>query len=544
MCLTRLTIALSAVLLSSARPASGELAVQVILNVRGSTYGVNTFEQPPDCEGAVGPLHFVELINGRFAVYRKSTGTVAQSKTDSAFWENAGITFPGGDAVSDPRVVFDPSSQRWFASAILYNPVTLVGGSFMLAVSSSSDPTNAWKAVTIVADPVNGNMPDFPTLGLDANGVYLSANMFEPNSGPPVGSSLFSIPKADLLLATPTATNATSFGILDYGTYGSVLQPAYNPGGTNTAQVVAVGDLGIDFAFHSNVVIFSITNATGPGQAILNSPSSLPVSPYFVPIDAPQPDAAAAPLDNGDARFSAVVRQVGDVIYAVHAEEVNPQLDSNSNWVGQAAIRWYKISAADSSILQSGTLTDPVLQYFYPSVAANADGTVVIGCNGSSTNSFVGSYAFVGETVAGVTTFGPPLLLKAGTASYSAPDPNRGVSRWGDYSATSLDPADPTTFWTIQMLPIASQTYITQITSLRAVKQPPQPPALTLTLALPNVILSWPASGATFTLQTTPAVAPAADWTPASATYATNGAVVSATVPASSTTAFFRLVLQ
>ncbi len=538
--LIRLVPLLGAALLISRGPASGNLVVQIGLNVRGSTYGLNTFGRPPDSDGAVGPVYFVELINGRFAVYRKSSGTVAQSKTDTSFWQSSGLPLPNGQSVSDPRVLFDPGSQRWFASAIFFDTRTLASNSFVLAVSSSADPTGPWHGVSLVADPVNGNFADFPTLGADANGVYLSANMFGPGQGAPVGSALVSIPKADLLLATPTVTNATSFGILSYANYGAVLQPVFNPGGTNSAQVVAVADLGKDYAYHSNLVIGSITNAAGPGSAILSAPSSILVNPYFVPINPPQPNPADTNLDDGDSRISALVQQVGGVIYAVHGEEVNAQLDTNQVWTGQAAIRWYKINAADHSIIQSGTLSDPAIHYFYPSIAANQDGTVVIGCNGSSTNSFVSSYAFVGETVGGVTTFGPPLLLKAGSASYIATDVSRGDTRWGDYSATSVDPADPTRFWTIQMVPTATTTFITQITSVRAVKQP----IVTLLSTPPNVTVSWPITVASFALQTASDLGPTAVWGLANATYATNSGVVSAVVPASAETAFFRLSLQ
>src|SRR3974390_3088271 len=139
--LLRLGPLLTAILIASGVPASGNLVVQIGLNVTGSTYGVNTFYRPPDSEGAVGPAHFVELINGRFAVYSKSTGTVAQSKTDTSFWQDSGITVPSGQLMSDPRVVFDPMSQRWFASAIMFDPGNLASNSFTLAVSSGADPT-------------------------------------------------------------------------------------------------------------------------------------------------------------------------------------------------------------------------------------------------------------------------------------------------------------------------------------------------------------------------------------------------------------------
>src|SRR5512136_1255839 len=139
--LIRLVALLSAALLSSGRPAWGNLVVQVGLNVRGSSYGVNTFARPPDSDGAVGPVHFVELINGRFAVYRKTTGTAVKSTSDVNFWQSSGLTIPSGQDVSDPRVLFDPISQRWFAAAILFAPNNLTSNSFLLAVSSGADPT-------------------------------------------------------------------------------------------------------------------------------------------------------------------------------------------------------------------------------------------------------------------------------------------------------------------------------------------------------------------------------------------------------------------
>jgi hypothetical protein len=538
--LIRLVTLLGAALLGGGGPASGTLVVQIGQNFTGSTYGVNTFARPADGDGAIGPAHFVELINGRFAIYNKTNGALVQSTSDMSFWQNSGITIPSGQEVSDPRVVFDAGSQRWFASAIIFNPSTFAGNSFMVGISSGADPTGPWQGVSLVADPVSGNFADFPTLGVDGNGVYLSANMFQPGAGTEAGLALISIPKADLLLATPTATNATSFGILDYASYGAVLQPVFDPAGKGSATIVAAASFGIDFAYHSNLIISSITNAAGPGAALLSPPSSIPVDSYFVPINPPQPDPAADDLDDGDSRFTAIVRQVGDIIYAVHGEETDVHVDNSGYWAGQAAVRWYKINARDHSIIQSGTLSDPVMHYFFPSVAANADGTVVIGCNGCSTNSFVSSYVFVGETVNGVTTFGPPVLLQAGSASYKFTDPGYGASRWGDYSATSVDPIDPTRFWTIQMVPSSLQVYYTRITEVRAVKQP----VLTLTRTSPDITLKWPVTVAAFQLQTTTNPAVPAGWAPSSATYATNNGIISATVPASAGRAFFRLNLQ
>ena len=98
-------------------------------------------------------------------------------------------------------------------------------------------------------------------------------------------------------------------------------------------------------------------------------------------------------------------------------------------------------------------------------------------------------HAVVGETVDGLINFGNLILLKAGSASYQNVDPSRGVSRWGDYSATSVDPSDPNRFWTIQMIPGDSSVWTTQITELIT-----SPLRLTIAWSGTNILVSWPAS--------------------------------------------------
>src|SRR2546427_738368 len=84
--------------------ASGQTQVVVELgqNFTGSTFGIDSAFVPPDCNGAAGPDHFVELINGRFSVYAKTNGVRLLTKTSSDFWTAAGLSFPSGVIASDP----------------------------------------------------------------------------------------------------------------------------------------------------------------------------------------------------------------------------------------------------------------------------------------------------------------------------------------------------------------------------------------------------------------------------------------------------------
>src|SRR5260370_17208543 len=95
-------------------------------------------------------------------------------------------------------------------------------------------------------------------------------------------------------------------------------------------------------------------------------------------------------------------------------------------------------------VLDSGIISPPGLDVYFGSIAVNPLGEVVIGFSGSGPNDYPSAYAVAGSLNGDVLQFGDPMLLKAGVAPA---DLNNG--RFGDYSATTYDPADPSHFWTI-----------------------------------------------------------------------------------------------
>ena len=66
----------------------------------------------------------------------------------------------------------------------------------------------------------------------------------------------------------------------------------------------------------------------------------------------------------------------------------------------------------------------------------------------------------------------------AGADDYQRLD-GSGRNRWGDYSATLVDPSDPTTFWTFQEWVIGDNRWAVQITSLQ-ITAVPEPSAFAL----------------------------------------------------------------
>jgi hypothetical protein len=531
-------------LLLAAAPMRAQVVVQVGQNFVGSNNSQSQIT-PADGNGAVGPKEFVEFINGAFTVYNKTNGARVLRISDMKFWSNGGpggngdgLNFSASDTVSDPRVIYDPVSQRWFASQVDYDgsasDPTYESDYYLLAVSDTADPAGAWHVFTFLADPESGNFADFPTLGVDSNAVYLAGDMFY-NGNRLSDTSLTMIPKADLLANPPSVANRVFLGNLAYATNGAVLQPATCLDGSSSGNILAVGDLGYDFAPHFNLVASTVLNPGTP-DATLAQATNIFVAPYTVPLDPIQPDGTTNLADN-DARISARVYTVGGVILVVHNVEVN----------GHAVIRWYRINAANYALLESGTIFEKNLDLFYPSIAANTNGVVVIACNGSGIHNYISSYAYVGLTENGVTTFGDRILLAAGTVNYHGfdePFSPTGESRWGDYSTVAVDPSDTARFWTIQMLPLddgfssSSDLWHLQITELITSLPPPQ---LTIALSDTNATVSWPFYASGYQLQSTTNLTAGAGWLPVAQMPYTNGDVLSVDIPVSGPQEFFRL---
>jgi hypothetical protein len=475
--------------------------------------------------------YFVEFSLSRFAVYNKADGSVVQLITETlGFWPQAGVTLPNPLQAYAPRVAYDPSVQRWFVAQVFggSDPVTF---RFHLAVSATADPTGVWHGVSFPENPGSTSSLTFVSIGLDAQGVYLSSAIWPTNASAnvPTGTALWSLPKADLLAIPPVITNRTWFGQLYATNYGYSLEPAICVDGSAGGDVLATGSTGVDPitgnpVTNSTLVASAIQNAGGPGPATLGGPQSLLVAPYTEPINnALQPDGSTD-LADWDATFSANVYRVGDVLFATDALQDGPRV----------AVRWYRISAINHTLLETGTITDPSLDFYFPSIAANTNGTVVLAFNGSGSNAFVSCYAMVGQTVNGVTTFGNLLRLQAGLASYQNPS---GDS-WGPWSTTCVDPTDPNVFWTINAYAAGPTTWATQITQILTSPSP----QLSVSGAGANVLLSWPVTAVPFQLQSASDLSGTNPWLPVTATAATNGTTVSVLMPATNASAFFRLV--
>ena len=437
-------------LLLSASAQLDAKSFQLGLNFTGSTRSDSGFF-PPDTMGTVGPDHIVELINGRYAVYDKTTGGSLASSSLDQFWTSAGAT-PSGAFSFDPRIVYDPYSQRYFATA-----VDNKGGdnNILVGVSATNNPLNGWTAFKVDSDSDNTRWADFPMLGFNGDVVTIAAAM---KGGSGDETSLLVIPKVDLISTSPTIVNAT------------LIEDVRATTGLKPHPVVDLDNSDVPHSLWWTLQSdeFRRTNVVGTPTSPVLETTDISVNRLLVPPNAEQPGTKAN-LDNDGGIFSSHgVLQEG-VFWGVQA--VFDPLTFNSG------LRWFKIDADLNDVIQEGVISAPELDLIYPSIAVNEFGDAVIGMTGSGENQFPSSYMVVGETDEfGNTSFGELTLLKAGVNGYEQLDIN-GRNRWGDYSATVVDPDDPFVFWTFQEFAVAEDEWAVQISEIRLV---PSPSSVTL----------------------------------------------------------------
>ena len=401
---------------------------------------LNQCFRPPDTMGAVGTTQFLETNNGSITIYDKATGAVQSRVNMGSFWNSAGQ--PGG-AGGDQRVLFDHYTNRWIM--IGFGSAT---STINIAVSDTSNAAGTWKSTKIVGTA--GTTLDYPTLGMDDKGVYIGTNNF-PSVGGMNGTSLFSIPKADLFGGVPTIANMTRFDkaytVSGVGAYGSAMQAAVNWGGntTNSTSVIAASVIDYNLKFHQ-------INGVDAAGATQSAAKNVVVPLYQDPRPARQPDGTRL-VDTLDDRISANVYQHNGKLYSVHT--VTP------NGTFFTAVRWTVTDAATGALIGEGDISGDGFDYYQGSIAVNEFGQVVIGYNrsGGADKGLAGRIGFFArafglDALDKLYQIGNELTLRMSDVSDYRCGSHLTVTtdcrqRWGDYSAVTFDPLDHSKFFAI-----------------------------------------------------------------------------------------------
>lgn len=342
---------------AKSRPSLGASFDGLNLYQQRYARGGNQFTvEPPDQGLCVGNGKVVEAVNDVFNVYDTSGHSLLPDNTatnivggfprdvghavdlNSFFGYAPAInrrTGVAAQAITDPTCIFDAPTQRFYLVVLTLerNP----NGSFShvnhldLAVSRTADPTGAWNVykIDVTNDGTNTGgvnagpyLGDYPHIGADANGVYLTTNAYPWLHNGFAGAQLYALSKAQLAAGSPNVnlvhidTSGMVAAPSDAGATqpGFTVWPAQSPGTTsyqtegngteyfmssNAADEATHPVAGVGGNYVSNqVVVWALSNtaslnSASPDLALTNR--ILPANTYAIPPKQRQPGSGSAP---------------------------------------------------------------------------------------------------------------------------------------------------------------------------------------------------------------------------------------------------------
>jgi hypothetical protein len=421
---------------------------------------------PPDTVGDVGPNHYVQAVNTVLRIFDKSGAALTPVVSLGAFFGPLGSGCNG--QFGDPVVLYDSLADRWLISQFGlpngFNPPFHQ----CIAISQTPDPTGAFYLYDfLMPNKVN----DYPHFGVWPDGYYMSDNQFAVGGGAYAGAGLLAFDRVKMLAGDATAgyiyfdyapIDPNAGGMLPSDLDGLTPPPPGTPnlflefradefGDPNDA--LRIYEFHADFAVPANstltvrpdLVVASFDARSPAGRAAVEQPPPATTSDYVDAIaDRMMFRVAYRTLAGGVQSFVAN--------WTVNVSGVNP----TSAATYQAGVRFTELRRDPGT----GDVTIQNQVTYAPGSNNGASGrnlwmgSAAQDYQGNSTVAFSASSTTLMPSLmwAGRLAGDPANTLNQGEATVFA---GTGVqqgssSRWGDYSALTVDPSDDCTFFYTQ----------------------------------------------------------------------------------------------
>ncbi len=363
---------------------------------QGFTGPAGTFQvryAPPDTNGAVGPNHYVQIVNTGFAIFTKSGTPIYGPVPTNTLWSG----FGGGCQShndGDATVVYDRAAGRWIFTQFSV----------------------------------------YPKLGVWPDAYYITFNMFKGGSTF-VGPEMCAYDRAKMLAGLPATQQCFLLSTGDGGLLPSDLDGA-------TAPPAGSPNYMLEFGANSLLLWKFHVDWTTPASSTFTGPTAIPVAAFSPACGGgtciPQPGTTQQ-LDSLADRlmYRLAYRNFGDHESLV----VNHSVTAGTS----VGVRWYELRNPNGTptVYQQGTYAPDAGYRWMGSTAMDGNGDVALGFSVSSKTVYPGIHytAHLTTDPLGVMGQGEGVLVD-GTGSQ-----NGGLARWGDYSSLSVDPSDDCTFW-------------------------------------------------------------------------------------------------
>lgn len=450
------------------------------LTTRDSRYANNGNQftlEPPDQALCVGGGFTMASVNTAIAVYDSTGAQVAPTVAVNEFFGLAPIinreqqpnTF--GPFAFDPVCYYDHDVDRWFylVTELDQDPFTgaFTGGSnIYLAVSANADPLGDYAFFSInttSGDSTDQGCPcfdDFPHIGADANGFYISANRFSLAEPTFNGAQIYAISKrglaataADPGVAPPVVVSINAGPLAGKPSF--TVQPMTAPAGTAYPDdhTYFLSTTDFDSVRESTIGLWVLSNTDSldlvePQVQLTNT--TIPSLEYVFEPDTPQrpgpaplAESLGEPLNKLDSPSDmSEVKYADGKLWSAIGTGVGPDGEQ------RAGVLWLQVapSFADGNlggqVVNQGYLAVETDSLLYPAVGVNAAGrgAIVLSLAGPGTYP---SPAYVAIDQDGVR--GPVQVPRAGFAPadgnscYAEFGSRERGCRWGDYSSAVAD---------------------------------------------------------------------------------------------------------
>jgi len=432
-------------------------------------YGALT---PPDQGLCVGPDHTVtgvpdavwEIVNNVAEEYTKSGGVITPALNTPTLFQDP-YTF------SDPRCLFDPSTQSFYFTEIGF-PIASGPNSTETNTVDDLLIVNSKGAATYQFDSSLGGqcLGDQPKTGFDNNAIVISTDEY-------CGSTLSNYEGAIIdVISKSQAVSEDS--TVNYGVLGPVglsgdpvvgLDPAINTG-TSTAYFLN----SVPFLSNGNnnpvgdtLGLWSLTDTesitTGNGSPTLSS-TAISSEPYAFPVPAPSTGNGSTATYNGttitseatlnpdDSRLSAPVNVTPASGGGVNLWTSLDTALASSGAPTTDGAAWFEVSTAKKKVTKQGYVAAQGASLLYPAVYVSPKGTgeIVYTITSPDINPSP-AYNVLGKSGITIVANGSgPHWSFSDAAPYFEP-------RWGDYSWAGPDPETGEIWLATEYIPPTSE---------------------------------------------------------------------------------------
>ena len=396
--------------------------------------GQNGGCSPQDPTGAAGLTKYVQSVNAEpFAVYDKTGSGTAVFTGDIGTATGVGT----GGNYCDPVVLYDKFSDRWLVGTLGNS-----GNTFAMAISKTNDPAGAWYAYTFNAPQA----PDYEKFSVWSN-AYCMTN----NSG---AGTVYLFDRTSMLAGVAGAK----------GIYKNLTEPT-NAGNGFWLPLPADAD-GLIPPANARIPLFAYTdNAWGgteiDGVKIWSMGVTWGTTPTAdITLDATLPTAAFDASYNSSWNDitqpgSQKLDGLGGV--CMYRAQWSSFVGTNRvvlNWAvkissTQRSIMWVELrqdqTSGTWSLYQQGIYTpDATYNRWCGSIAMDCNGDIAL-CYAKTSSALAPSLCYTGRVP--TDALGTMSIAETTVFTGSGSIGGSGDNRFGDYSQTSIDPADGNTFW-------------------------------------------------------------------------------------------------